>query len=60
MVVGAVGREPVVELEGRALQAAAVHRPDDDLALERAEQQQVLEDVGGAEHTVDTRAARAP
>ena len=47
-----VAGEPVVDLEGGAGQAAAVHRPDDHLVLERAEQQQVLEDVGGAEHAV--------
>ena len=50
---GVVRREAVVELEDRALQAAAVHRADDDLVLEGAEQQQVLEDVGRAEHPVD-------
>ena len=55
---GRVGGEPVVELEDRALEAAAVHRADDHLVLEGAEQQQVVEDVGGAEHAVDARAAR--
>ena len=53
---GRVGGEAVVELEDRALQAAAVHRADDHLALQGAEQQQVVEDVGGAEHAVDARA----
>ena len=52
--VGVVGGEPVVELEDGALQAAAVHRPDDDLVVEEAGEQQVLEHVGGAEHAVDT------
>ena len=48
-----VGGEAVVELEAGALQAAAVHRADRDLAVERAEEQQVVEDVGRAEHPVD-------
>ena len=47
-----VAGEPVVELEHRAGQTAAVHRADDDLVVQRAEQQQVLEDVRGAEHAV--------
>ena len=51
--VGVVAGEAVVDLEGCAGQAAAVHRADHDLVLEGAEQQQVLEDVGGAEHAVD-------
>ncbi len=46
-------RHPVVELELRACQAAAVHRREHDLVLEGAEQQQVVEDVGGGEHAVD-------
>ena len=51
-----VGGETVVELEDRALEAAAVHRADDHLALEGAEQEEVVEDVGSAEHPVHTRA----
>ena len=51
--VGVVGGEPVVELEGGALQATTVHRADDDLVVEQAGEQEVLEDVGGAEHPVD-------
>lgn len=45
--------EAVVELEARALEAAAVHRAHDDLVVESAEQQQVVEDVGGGEDAVD-------
>ena len=56
---GGVGGEAVVELEGGALQAAAVHRADGDLAVEGAEQQQVVEDVGRAEHAVDAGPLRA-
>jgi hypothetical protein len=48
-----VRREPVVEFEYRALQAAAVHRAEDHLAVERAEQQQVLDHVRRTEHAVD-------
>ena len=50
---GVVSGEPVVHLEDGLGQAAPVHRADDDLALERAEQQQVLQHVGGAEHAAD-------
>jgi hypothetical protein len=50
---GVVAGEPVVDLESRAGETTAVHRPDDDLVVERAEQEQVLEDVGGAEDAVD-------
>ena len=50
---GVVAGEPVVDLEDGPGQAAAVHRADDHLVVERAEQQQVLDDVGGAEHAVD-------
>ena len=49
---GRVAGEPVVELEGRALQAAAVHRADDDPILQGTHEQQVVQDVGGAEHPV--------
>ena len=52
--------EPVVHRPGGAVEAAAVHRADDDLVLERAEEQQLLDDVGGAEHAVDVRVAAAP
>ena len=48
-----VGGEAVVELEAGALEATAVHRADGDLVVEGAEQQQVVEDVGRAEHAVD-------
>jgi hypothetical protein len=36
----------------------AVHRADDDLVLQRTEQQQLLDDVGRAEHTVDVGVAQ--
>ena len=52
---GVVPGEPVVDLEDRAGEPAAVHRADDDLAVECAHEQQVLDDVGGAEHPVDAR-----
>ncbi len=45
--------EPVVDLEHRADEAAPVHRTDHHLALESAEQQQVLKHVGGAENAAD-------
>jgi hypothetical protein len=45
--------EPVVDLEGRVGQAAPVHRAEHDLAVQRAEQQQVLQHVRGSEHAVD-------
>jgi hypothetical protein len=48
-----VAGEPVVDLEDRVGQAAAVHRADHDLAVQRAEQQQVLKHVRGPEHAVD-------
>ena len=50
--------EPVVDLEDRLGQAAPVHRADHHLALERAEEQQVLQHVGGAEHAVDAGPAQ--
>ena len=40
-------------------QPAAVHRAEDDLAVERPEQQQVLDDVGGAEDAVHAGPRRA-
>ena len=46
-------RHPVVELELCARQSAAVHRREHDFVLECAEQQQVVEDVGGRQHAVD-------
>ena len=49
---GGVAGEPVVDLERGAGQAATVHRAEDHLVLERPEQQQVVEHVGGAEHAV--------
>ena len=55
---GVVAGEPVVHRPGGAVEAAAVHRADDDLVLERAEQQQLLDDVGGAEHAVDVGVAQ--
>ena len=48
-------RHPVVEFELCACQAAAVHRREHHLVLERAEQQQVVEDVGGRQHPVHAR-----
>ena len=53
--LGVVAGEAVVDLEHRAGQAATVHRADHDLALERAEEQEVLDDVGGAEDAVHAR-----
>ena len=50
--VRVVPGEPVVHLEAGPGQAAPVHRADDHLVVQRAEQQQVLDDVGGAEHAV--------
>ena len=56
MSCGAVAGEAVVQLEGGAREAAAVHGADDDLVLQGAEEQQVLQDVGGGEHAVDAGA----
>src|ERR1700691_5406881 len=53
-----VAGEPVVDLEDGVGEAAPVHRADDHLAVQRAEQQQVLEHVGGAEHAVDSRSGK--
>jgi len=50
-----VGGEPVVDLPRGARQAAAVHRPEDGLVVQRAEQQQVLDHVGRAEEAPDAR-----
>jgi len=55
--VHVVGGVPVVHLEARAAQAAAVHRADDDLLVEQAEQGEVVDHVGGREHAVDAGAA---
>lgn len=55
-VGGAVAGEAVVELEGGSREPAAVHRTEDDLVLQRAEEQQVLQDVGAREHPVDAGA----
>ena len=43
---------PVVEFELGAGQAAAVHRREHHLVLERAKQHEVVEDVGGGKHAV--------
>ena len=48
-----VGGHPVVQLPARALQPAAVHRAEGELAVERAEERQLLQHVGAAEHAVD-------
>jgi hypothetical protein len=53
-----VAGEPVVHLEHRVGQAAPVHRADHDLAVQRAEQQQVLQHVRGSEHAVDAGPAQ--
>jgi hypothetical protein len=52
---GRAAGEPVVDLEHRSGQPAAVHGADDHLALQRTEQQEVLQDVGGTQHAVDAR-----
>src|SRR5699024_6085932 len=52
---GVVGGEAVLDLPAAALEAATVHRGEHQLVLERPEHQQVLEDVGGAEHPVHAR-----
>src|SRR5699024_5710007 len=49
---GVLGAEAVLDLPRAARQPAAVHRGEHDLVLERAHDQEVLEDVGGAEHAV--------
>src|SRR5690606_31016086 len=51
---GVVAGEPVVELERRAGQPAAVHRAQHELVVERTEQRQLLDEVGGAEEAVHT------
>ena len=48
-----VGGEPVVELEHGALQAAPVHRPDDDLALQGPSSSRSSRMSGVAEDAVD-------
>ena len=57
--VGVVRRDPVVELPRAPLQPAAVHRAERQLGVERAEQRQLLDDVGAAEHPVDAGWSRA-
>ena len=52
-VLDVVGGHPVVELPLGSGDAAAVHRADGEPAVERAEQGELLEDVGTAEHAVD-------
>ena len=52
-MIGVVGGEPVVDLPGGACQPAAVHRPDGDAVLERAEHDEVLHDVRARQHAVD-------
>ena len=54
--LGVVASEPVIDLEAGAGETTAIHRPDDDLVLEGAEQQQILDDVGRPEDAVDARA----
>ena len=46
---------PVIDLERCTLQAAAVHRREDELVLQRTEQKEVFGDVGGREQSIDTR-----
>ena len=53
MAGGVVTGELVVQFERCALQSAAVHRTEHHLALQRTEQQQVLDDVRAAEQPVD-------
>ena len=55
-----VAGEPVVDLEHGPGQAAAVHRADDHLVVQRAEQQQVLEDVRRCRARRRRRAGPAP
>ncbi|ABK74719.1 hypothetical protein MSMEG_4660 [Mycolicibacterium smegmatis MC2 155] len=43
----------VVHLEDRTGEPAAVERREHHLVFQRAEQQEVVEDVGGGQHTVD-------
>ena len=50
--LGGVPREAVVDLVDEARQSAAVHGAEDELALERPEQQQVVQHVRGGEHAV--------
>lgn len=49
-----VAGETVVHFEDRAAQAAAVHGADGDSVVEDAEEGEVFDDVGGAEHAVHT------
>ncbi len=50
-----VAGETVIELVDQAGQAAAVHRTENQLAVQCAQQQQVVHDVRGGQHTVDGR-----
>ena len=54
-MVGVVGGEAVVDLPASPGEPAAVHRADGDLAVEGAEADEVLEDVGARQHAVDPR-----
>ena len=49
---GGVAGEAVIEFVHQAGEPAAVHRTEDQLALERAEQQQVVHDVRRGQNTV--------
>ena len=53
-----VGGEPVVQLESETGQSATVHGPEHDLALERPEQRQVIDDVRRAQDAVDARSSQ--
>ncbi len=52
-VLGVVGGEPVVQLPRCSGETAAVHRAHGEPTVQRAEERELLEDVGTAEHAVD-------
>ena len=52
---GRVAGEAVVELVDQAGEPAAVHRAEEQLAVQCPEQEQVVHDVGGCEDAVDVR-----
>ena len=56
--LGVVGAEAVVHLEGGPLEADPVHGAPHELAVQSAQERQVLDDLGGSQEPVDAGAGQ--
>src|SRR5690625_4407636 len=57
--VDVITGESIIHFEDRALQTATIHRPDDDLVIQRPEKSKVINDVGGAQYPIHTGARQS-